>query len=126
MASIVTAEAFGIFVSIVGLVVCWRHSIASVPLLRRGALVALCLSTCISILPEAFYLLEPSSGSGLIAARVYAIGTLLLFTLVGCPSAIALYFARAKRSYFWLFCVSTLASTFGTCLIGMSCMGLAQ
>ena len=27
MASIVTAEALGIFVSIVGLVVCWRHSI---------------------------------------------------------------------------------------------------
>jgi len=104
------------------------------PLLRsRGdqeapsrRLAALFTSSCIAILPIGFYFLEPSSSaSNLIAMRVYAIGTLLLLALVGCPSAIALYFSQSKRSFFFLFCASTVGATSAAILIGLACMGVA-
>jgi hypothetical protein len=126
MRFVLMVEGLIMLTSVVGLIACWKHSAASSSLFQSQRLVALCTSSCIAILPIGFYLLEPSSrASGLIAMRLYAIGAFLLLALVGCPSAIVLYFSQSERSFFWLFCASTLGSTFGTILIGLACMGVA-
>ncbi len=127
MASIAMAGEFAMLASVVGICVCWKDAVATASLLLRShKFVALCASSGIAVLPIAFYLLEPSSNtSGLVAERVYAIAALILLALVGCPSAIALYFSQPRRTLFWLFCVSTLISTSGAILIGLACMGVA-
>ena len=126
MVSIAMAEGVVMLASTIGLVACWKHSASTASQARSRRLVALFTSSCIALLPIGFYLLEPSnSASNLIAMRVYAIGTLLLLALVGCPSAIVLYFSQSKRSFFFLFCASTVGATSAAILIGLACMGVA-
>jgi hypothetical protein len=126
MSAVVMAEAILVLSSIAGLILCWKDFVANAPFTRDRRMLALCMSSFIGVLPLGFYLLEPSSsGSNLIEIRVYSIGILLLLSLVGCPSAIALYFSQPKRSFFFLFCASTVGATSGTILAGLASMGVS-
>jgi ABC-type Mn2+/Zn2+ transport system permease subunit len=126
MSVVVMAEAILVLTSIAGLICCWREFFANGPFTRDRRMLALFMSSSIGVLPLAFYLLEPSSrASSLIEVRVYSIGILLLMSLVGCPSAIALYFSQPKRSFFFLFCASTVGATSGTILAGLASMGVS-
>ena len=94
---VIVAEVGLVLASVAGLIVCWRQLLSTVPNPRDRRMLALGISSVIGLLPVIFHILEPVNGaSSSIELRVYGTGLTVLLSLVGCPSAIALYFPNQK------------------------------